>query len=286
MLIRAKTVSSARGIIRAKTVSSGGALTSNILVRGLASGPFSPSARMLNRAKTVSSARRLIRGKTVSARRLIRAKTVSSRASAYGQGWCWRKDKNGVKYYSSYIMKAVNAFDNKDLKEERIDGEVIFEGRIIRLERDRVSLPNGLESTREVVKHPGAVAIVALLDDKLLMVRQYRYPIAQETLEIPAGRLDPLETPLACAQRELREETGYRGTMEKISTYYSSAGFTDEVIHIFLARDLVWDPLSLDSDEFLGLESIPWDEAVRRAHCNDFNDSKTILGILLVQGRI
>lgn len=175
---------------------------------------------------------------------------------------------------------------DQKLTEERIDGEVLFEGRMICLERDTVRLPNGIEATREVVRHPGAVAILAIQERNLLMVRQYRYPIAEETLEIPAGKLDPEETPLACAQRELREETGYRGTLEHISTYYSAPGFTDEVMHVFLARDLVWDPLSQDDDEFITLEKIPWDEAVRRALHNEFIDAKTILGILLVQGRL
>ncbi len=170
--------------------------------------------------------------------------------------------------------------------EERVDGEVLFEGQIIRVERDTVRLMNGFETSREIVRHPGAVGIIALQNEHVLMVRQYRYAIAQETLEIPAGKLDPLETPLACAQRELREETGYRGTLEHLSTFYSTPGFSDEVMHLFLARDLVWDPLSPDDDEFIALERIPWDEAVQRAHHNKFNDAKTILGILLVQGRI
>ncbi|HWQ42877.1 MAG TPA: NUDIX hydrolase [Desulfosporosinus sp.] len=174
----------------------------------------------------------------------------------------------------------------QNLSEKRIDGEVLFEGRIIRVERDTVRLPNGLETSREVVRHPGAVAIIALQDEHVLMVRQYRYAIAQETLEIPAGKLDPHETPLACAQRELREETGYRGTIETVGTFYSTPGFTNEVMHLFLARDLVWDPLSPDDDEFIALERIPWDEAVQRAHQNEFNDAKTVLGILLVQARI
>ena len=170
--------------------------------------------------------------------------------------------------------------------EERVDGEVLFEGQIIRVERDTVRLMNGFETSREIVRHPGAVGIIALQNEHVLMVRQYRYAIAEETLEIPAGKLDPFETPIACAQRELREETGYRGTLEHLSTFYSTPGFSDEVMHLFLARDLVWDPLSPDDNEFIALERIPWDEAVQKAHHNKFNDAKTILGILLVQGRI
>ena len=171
-------------------------------------------------------------------------------------------------------------------KEERIKGEVLFKGRMLRLERDEVRLPNGLEASREVVRHPGAVAIIALQDQHVLLVRQYRYAIAQETLEIPAGKLDANEAPEACAQRELREETGYRGTLEHISTFYTTPGFTDEVIHLFLARDLVWDPLASDDDEFIGVEKVRWDEAVLMAQRSKFNDAKTMLGILLVKGQM
>jgi len=183
-------------------------------------------------------------------------------------------------------VKEGNVLDEQNRQEERIGGEVLFQGRMLRLERDTVRLPNGLETSREVIRHPGAVAIIALQDQQVLLVRQYRYAIAQETLEIPAGKLDPQEAPLDCALRELREETGYRGTMEQMSTFYSTPGFTDEVMHLFLARDLVWDPLTPDDDEFIKVERIPWAEAVQRAQHNEFNDAKTILGILLVQGRI
>jgi len=176
--------------------------------------------------------------------------------------------------------------EEQNQQEERIGGEVLFKGRLLRMERDTVRLPNGLQTSREVVRHPGAVGIIALKDQQVLMVRQYRYAIAQITLEIPAGKLDPQEPPHDCAVRELREETGYRGTMEHISTFYTTPGFTDEVMHLFLARDLVWDPLNPDDDEFIEVERIPWDEAVQRAQQNEFNDAKTILGILLVKGRI
>lgn len=176
--------------------------------------------------------------------------------------------------------------EEQNRQEERIEGEELFKGRLLRVERDTVRLPNGLETTREVVRHPGAVGIIALKDQQLLLVRQYRYAIAKDTLEIPAGKLDSQEPPLDCAVRELREETGYRGTMEHISTFYTTPGFTDEVMHLFLARDLVWDPLTPDDDEFIEVERIPWDEAVRKAQQNEFDDGKTILGILLVKGQL
>ena len=166
-------------------------------------------------------------------------------------------------------------------KEEKIKEEIVFQGKMLRVDRDTVRLPNGNQATREVVRHPGAVAVVALQNRQVLLVRQYRYPIEQETLEIPAGKLDPGEDPINCALRELREETGHRGNMEKIGTYYTSAGFTNEVMHLFLARDLVWDPLTADEDELVDVERIPWQEAVQMAVENRFDDAKTILGILL-----
>jgi len=174
----------------------------------------------------------------------------------------------------------------QNLQEERINGEVLFEGRMLRVERDTVRLPNGLQTSREVVRHPGAVGIIALQDQQILLVRQYRYAIGQETLEIPAGKIDPQELPFDCAVRELREETGYRGTMEYISTFYTTPGFTDEVMHLFLARDLAWDPLTPDDDEFIKVVRIPWNEAVQKAQLSEFSDAKTILGILLVKERI
>ncbi|MDA8226144.1 MAG: NUDIX hydrolase [Desulfitobacterium hafniense] len=172
-----------------------------------------------------------------------------------------------------------------DLTERLISRELIFKGRMIDVERDVVMLPNGNNTTREVVRHPGAVAVVAIKDGKVILVRQYRYPINSETLEIPAGKLESGEEPVICAQRELREETGYRGSMTHLGTFYTTPGFTDEVMHLFLAKDLIWDPLAADDDEFLGVESIPWEEAVNLAKSGSFIDAKTILGILIAHGR-
>ncbi len=171
---------------------------------------------------------------------------------------------------------------NKTLAEKCLVQEVIFEGKIIRVQKDTVLLPNGQEATREVVHHPGAVAVVALKEDKLMMVRQYRYALGKETLEIPAGKIDPGEEPRTCATRELREETGYQGDLKFLGAFNTSPGFADEVIYLYYATNLVWSPLKPDEDEFLLVSPIPWDDAVEMAHKGDLQDAKTALGILLV----
>jgi len=115
------------------------------------------------------------------------------------------------------------------------------------------------------------------------MVRQYRYALAKETLEIPAGKIDPGEDPCVCAVRELREETGYKGNMSLLGTFKTSPGFADEVIHIYLANDLSWSPLKPDEDEFLGITLVPWDQAVEMAFNGQIQDAKSALGILITQ---
>ena len=171
------------------------------------------------------------------------------------------------------------------LKEELIKSNQIFKGRIFDVYRDEVRLPDGTSATREIVRHPGAVAIVPLKGNMLVMVRQYRYAIGAETLEIPAGKLAPGEDPLSCAQRELREETGYRGKLSYLGKFYTSVGFADELMHLYLAEELVWDPLSADDDEFVQIEEIPWTDAVEMALNCQFVDAKTLAGILIAHGK-
>jgi len=172
-----------------------------------------------------------------------------------------------------------------NLKEELIKSEKIFEGRMFTVLKDDVRLPDGKNAIREIVKHPGAVAIVPLRGENVLCVRQYRYPIGQETLEIPAGKLNPGEDPLSCAQRELREETGYKGELTYLCKFYTSVGFADELMYLYMARNLVWDPLTADEDEFVQLEEIPWAKALSMAVECEFIDAKTVAGILVANGR-
>lgn len=161
--------------------------------------------------------------------------------------------------------------------------ELIFDGKIIKVEKDTVLLPDGKITTREVVRHPGAVGIIAFQDGELLMVRQYRYALGKVTLEIPAGKIDTGEDPASCAVRELREETGFRGTMHYLGAFHTSPGFADEIIYLYAATELTWDPLRADDDEFLGVLRLGWSEAVELAYTGKIKDAKSSLGILLAQ---
>ncbi|ADY56170.1 NUDIX hydrolase [Syntrophobotulus glycolicus DSM 8271] len=169
---------------------------------------------------------------------------------------------------------------NEKLDEKRLVTKTIYEGKIIRVKEDLVELPNGKETTREVVQHPGAVGMLAVQDGQIFLVRQYRYALQQETLEIPAGKIDRGEDPEICAIRELREEIGYTGKMKYMGTFHTSPGFADEIIHLYQADELQWSPLSSDEDEFLGVIKVPLAEAVDMVMNNELKDAKTVLAIL------
>ncbi len=170
-----------------------------------------------------------------------------------------------------------------NLKEQCLAREVIYQGKIITVNHDTVLLPNGRTSVREIVRHPGAVAVVPCSGEQIFMVKQYRYALGRETLEIPAGKLDPGEKPEMCALRELREETGYSGSVSFLGAYYTSPGFTDEAIHLYLADELIWSPLQADEDEFLRVTPVSWTEALEFIGKGLIQDGKTVLGVLLAQ---
>ncbi|WP_166239215.1 NUDIX domain-containing protein [Paenibacillus turpanensis] len=168
----------------------------------------------------------------------------------------------------------------KKFEEKTIRTEPIFQGRVISLQVDHVTLPNGETATREVVKHPGAVAVIALLDGKLLVVEQYRKPLEKSQVEIPAGKLDPGEAPLSAAGRELEEETGYRSEeLQHVCSYYTSPGFADELIHIYFTDKLVKGQEQLDEDEFLDVEAITLDQAKQYIAEGRISDAKTITAV-------
>ncbi|MCU0512830.1 MAG: NUDIX hydrolase [Anaerolineae bacterium] len=165
--------------------------------------------------------------------------------------------------------------------------EAIYDGRIVKLALHTVRLPDGQLARREVITHPGAVAVVALDDQGcVLLVRQFRSAARQTMLEIPAGTLYPGEDPLTCAIRELREETGYRPQrIEPMGGIHAAPGYTTEYIHLFYATDLEAAPLRPDADEFLEVTRLPLAAALALIDDGGITDSKTSVGLLRVARR-
>lgn len=166
--------------------------------------------------------------------------------------------------------------------EEKIASREVFRGRIFSVTEDRVRLEDGEESRREIVHHHGGVAVLALDEEgKVLLVRQFRYAFGQELLELPAGKVEPGEAPEVCGRRELEEECGYKaGSFELLSVLYPTVGYCSEVIHIYLARDLVPCGQRLDEGEFLSLERLPLEEALQMVLAGEVPDAKTQIGLL------
>ena len=165
------------------------------------------------------------------------------------------------------------------LREERLSGEDIYRGIFLDMKRDQVSLPDGNQAVREYLTHPGAVAIVAVLDDgRVLMERQYRYPIAKACLEIPAGKLDPKEDHLLCAQRELAEETGYTATKWSfIRRIHPVISYSTEFIDLYLAEGLVSGKSHLDEEEFLDVFAAPLEQLLEWVEQGEITDVKTTI---------
>ena len=169
--------------------------------------------------------------------------------------------------------------------------EVKYDGKFLTLTYDVATVTkDGVEreAWREVVRHPGATAVVALRDDgKILMERQYRYAVQEALLEVPAGKLDPGESPLACAQRELEEETGFKAnSWTFLGTIATSPGFCDEVIHIYLAEGLAEGTVSWDEDEYVELEYFTFDELVAAMAAERIKDGKTLAALMLALPRL
>ncbi len=173
------------------------------------------------------------------------------------------------------------------LEEKTIKTEQIFNGKVISLQVDDVELPNGKNSKREIVKHPGAVAVIPLTDDnKIVMVEQFRKPLEKAIVEIPAGKLEKGEDPELCAKRELEEETGYVcGEIEKLVSFYTSPGFADEILHIYAARKLskIENPAIPDEDEFVDVIELTLEEAQAYIADQKIHDAKTVYAVQYLQ---
>lgn len=172
-----------------------------------------------------------------------------------------------------------------DLTETQIDTALVYEGGFIEVHKDRVRLPDGSISTREYIKHLGAVAILALLDNgNLIMERQYRYPAGREFIELPAGKIDAGEQALRTAERELLEETGYVAReWIHLTTVWPCIGYADERMEYYLARGLSHQGSQLDEGEFLEVFELSLNEAIEWIKLGKINDSKTIVGLFWLE---
>jgi len=179
------------------------------------------------------------------------------------------------------------AHDDEHLAEKKISGEGVYDGIFLKMKRDIVSLPDGQHAVREYLEHPGAVAILAVLDDgRVLLERQYRYPIAQAVIEIPAGKLNTGEDPLLCAQRELQEETGYTAKhWSKIRRIHPVISYSTEFIDIYLAEGLSPGPARLDEEEFLDVFASPLEELLNWVETGKITDVKTIISTYWLERR-
>ena len=183
-----------------------------------------------------------------------------------------------------------SADDDSHLVESRLQSETVFSGRLLEVRRDTVRLPNGGEATREFVVHPGAVLIVPVLDDgRLVLERQFRYPVGRVMLEFPAGKIDPGEPPLLTAQRELIEEAGYTASgWKRLGTLHPEIGYSTEFIDMFEARGLSYVGAQLDDGEFLDIVTLTEDELLLTYDCGGFTDAKSIAALFAwrrVRGR-
>ncbi len=168
-----------------------------------------------------------------------------------------------------------------DLTEKRLDGEQKYKGVIVSVTLDQVELCDGSRTLREVVHHPGGVGVLPIDEaGNCYMVRQYRYPAETLVLEIPAGKLDGKEAHRLCAVRELSEETGFSAEeLVDLGCCYTSPGYTDEIIHVYLAQGLHAGKSHLDAGEFLNVEKIPFETLVAAVMNNEIIDAKTVIAV-------
>lgn len=179
-----------------------------------------------------------------------------------------------------------NMDKDADLIEQKVSSEDVFDGNLLHVKKDTVRLPNGNIAYREWIKHPGASAVLPVTPEgRLIFVRQYRYPIQQVTLEIPAGKLDAEgEDPLDCAKRELSEETGYQAEKYTFLTKLATTvGFSNEFIYIYAAEGLTAGRQHPDEDEFINVCTLTMDEAMAKIRSGEICDAKSVTAVLLLR---
>lgn len=165
------------------------------------------------------------------------------------------------------------------LTEKKLSSRTVYDGKILKLTVDTVLLPDGREAVRECVRHSGGAAVLLVVDGKVALVKQHRYLYGKNIYEIPAGKLEAGEEPAAGAKRECEEETGYSAEVEKLLKIYPSTGYTDEVIHIFLAKNAKFVGQRTDDGEFLTCEFIPLEKVVEMIESGEICDAKTVAAI-------
>ncbi|NLY89728.1 MAG: NUDIX hydrolase [Firmicutes bacterium] len=179
----------------------------------------------------------------------------------------------------------------EDLTEKKLRGRLVYDGSLLKVHRDEVLLPGGKKAAREWIDHPGAAAVIPVLPgNRVVLVRQFRYPIGREMLEIPAGKLDPGESPEECAKREAAEETGFHiNSLQNLGAFFTTVGFTNEIIHLFYTADLEprpsgrEEPANPDEDEYLSVVIHPLAEVLQMIDEGLIMDAKTIIAFLRAQ---
>lgn len=171
------------------------------------------------------------------------------------------------------------------LKETQKDSRQVYDGHFLKVQRDTIVLPDGKEAMREYIRHPGAVGVLPLFDDgSVLMERQFRYPLDRVFIEFPAGKIDPGEDTLACAKRELQEETGYTATdWQYVCTIHNAIAYSDERLLLYVARGLKEGERKLDDGEFLDIYKAPLDELLEQVRDGRITDVKTVIGVFWLE---
>lgn len=171
-----------------------------------------------------------------------------------------------------------------EFTEKTINSQLIFDGRVVKLYKDKIELPTGQESYREVVKHSGGVVILAKKEDKVLLVKQFRYPMKEVLYELPAGKLEIGEDPFEAAKRELEEETGYcANKWTDLGYVYTSPGYSDEKLYLYMAEDLEFTHCHPDEGEILQALEYSYDDVLKMIANGEINDAKTLCAIMRAQ---